>query len=120
MNPGVAAWYESVEDSELYVSVLLLGELRKGVERARSRDPIKALALEHWLAGFDRAFGDQVLPINAAVADVWGRFSANRPISTVDGLLAETTVVRDLALVTRNVADVAHTGVKLLNPFSAE
>jgi predicted nucleic acid-binding protein len=120
MNPGVAAWFDSVEDDGLFLSVLVLGELRKGVERARSNDPIKAVALERWLAGLNQAFGDQVLPITAAVADVWGRVSAIRPISTVDGLLAATAVVHDLTLVTRNVSDVAHTGVRLLNPFSAE
>jgi toxin FitB len=120
MNPGVAAWFDSVEDDDLFLSVLVLGELRKGVERARFHDPIKAGALERWLAGLDQTFGDQVLPITAAVADVWGRFSAIRPISTVDGLLAATAVVHDLTLVTRNISDVAHTGVRLLNPFSAE
>lgn len=120
MNPGVAAWFDSVEDRDLFLSVLVLGELRTGVERARTRDPIKAGALERWLAGLDPAFGDQVLPITAAVADVWGRFSSIRPISTVDGLLAATAVVHNLTLVTRNVSDVAHTGVQLLNPFSAE
>jgi len=120
MNPGVAAWFDSVEDPDLFLSVLVLGELRKGVERVRSRDPIKARALERWLAGFNQAFGDQVLPIDAAIADVWGRFNAIRPISTVYGLLAATASVHDLTLVTRNVSDVAHTGIKLLNPFSSE
>jgi toxin FitB len=62
--------------------------------------------------------GDQVLPVTAAVADQWGRLSAIRPISIVDGLLAATALAHDLTLVTRNVTDVAHTGVKLFNPFA--
>lgn len=118
INSGVAAWYESVEDSDLFLSVLVLGEIRKGVERARPNDPVKARALEHWLAGLEQKFGDRVLPVTSAVAEQWGRLCAIRPISTVDGLLAATALVHDLTLVTRNVSDVAYTGVKLLNPFA--
>lgn len=118
INPGVSAWYQSVEDADLFLSVLVLGEIRKGVERARPNDPVKARALEHWLVGLEQKYGDRVLPVTATVADQWGRLSAIRPISTVDGLLAATALVHDLTLVTRNVSDVAHTGVKLLNPFA--
>lgn len=52
MNPGVGAWFETVEDGELFLSVLVLGEIRKGIERARCTDQPKALALERWLVGF--------------------------------------------------------------------
>ena len=119
INPGVAAWYQSVEDADLFLSVLVLGEIRKGVERSRPNDPVKARALERWLVGLEQKFGGRVLPVTATVADQWGRLSAIRPISTVDGLLAASALVHDLTLVTRNVSDVAHTGVKLLNPFTA-
>jgi predicted nucleic acid-binding protein len=118
-HPAVSVWYQSVEDADLYLSVLVLGELRKGVERARPHDAVKARALERWLLGIEQNYSDRVLPVTATVADQWGRFSAIRPISTVDGLLAATALVHDLTLVTRNVSDVAHTGVKLLNPFAA-
>ena len=103
----------------MFLSVLLIGEIRKGIEQARSKDPVKARALEGWLTGLERQFGDRVLPITPAVADQWGRLSAIRPLSTVDGLLAATAMVHDLTLVTRNVTDVAHTGVTLLNPYRA-
>jgi toxin FitB len=118
-NPGVVAWLESVDDSELFLSVLVVGEIRKGIEQARTQDLPKARALERWLAGLDQKYGDRVLPVTAAVADQWGRLSAIRPISTVDGLLAASALVYDLTLVTRNVTDVTHTAVKLLNPFTA-
>ncbi len=118
-NPGVLAWLESVEDSDLFLSVLVVGEIRQGIEQARPRDLPKARALERWLAGLVQNYGDRVLPVTAAVADQWGRLSAIRPISTVDGLLAASALVYDLTLVTRNVTDVAHTAVRLLNPFTA-
>jgi toxin FitB len=119
INANVLAWFESVNDDDLFLSVLVIGEIRKGIEQARSKDPAKARALEDWLAGLELRYGDRVLPITPPVANQWGRLSAIRPLSTVDGLLAATAMVHDLALVTRNVTDVAHTGVKLLNPFAA-
>jgi toxin FitB len=118
-NPGVLAWLASVEDLDLFLSVLVVGEIRKGVEQARPKDPIKARALESWLAGLEQNYGDRVLPVTAAIGDQWGRLSAIRPISTVDGLLAATALVHGLILVTRNVTDVVNTGVKVLNPFAS-
>jgi hypothetical protein len=119
MNPGVLAWLELAENNDLFLSVLVIAEIRKGVEQVRSKDSVKAGVLEGWLAGLEQNYGDRVLPVSAAVADRWGRLSALRPISTVDGLLAATALVHDLTLVTRNGPDVAHTGVKLLNPFTS-
>ncbi len=119
MNPGVSAWFETVEDGELFLSVLVLGEIRKGIERARSTDRPKALALERWLMGLEQKYAERVLPVTAAVAEQWGRLSAIRPLSTVDSLLAATALVHDLTLVTRDISAVAHTGVKVLNPFAA-
>ena len=116
-NAGVLGWFESVEDSDLFLSVLVAGEIRKGVEQARLIDRAKAQALDLWLAGLERQYEDRMLPVTRAVADRWGRLSAIRPISTVDCLLAATALAHDMTLVTRNVVDVAGTGVRLLNPF---
>jgi predicted nucleic acid-binding protein len=118
-DPGVLIWLESVDAAELFLSVLVVGEIRKGIELARPNDPVKARALERWLTELERSFGDRVLPVTTAVADRWGRLCALRPTSTTDGLLAATALVHDLTLVTRNLADVAHTGARLLNPFTA-
>ena len=115
-HPGVAAWYASIADNELYLSVLVLGEIRRGVELARARDPMKADALEAWLSAIHSSFGARILPVNSAVSDLWGRMSALRPLPTVDGLLAATARVHGLTLVTRNEADVAGLGALSLPP----
>jgi predicted nucleic acid-binding protein len=117
-DPNVASWYASIDDDDLYLSVLVLGEIRKGVEQARLRDPAKAEALEAWLKAVDAAFGERILPVDRAVADEWGRMSATRSIPVIDGLLAATAKTRHMTLVTRNDADVMGLGARLLNPFS--
>ncbi len=118
-DANVASWYASIEDSDLYLSVLVLGEIRKGIELARRRDPAKAETLEAWAREVDTAFGERILPIDSFVADEWGRMSALRPIPVIDGLLAATAKVQRMTLVTRNDADVAGLGAKVLNPFYA-
>ncbi|HXY78228.1 MAG TPA: type II toxin-antitoxin system VapC family toxin, partial [Candidatus Acidoferrales bacterium] len=75
-NPRVAAWYKAIEDDQLYLSVIVLGEIRQGIERVRRRDPHQAAAIEKWLAGVIDAFGARILPVDSAVADAWGRLSA--------------------------------------------
>lgn len=119
-DPRVAAWYASIADGDLFLSTLVLGEVRKGVELARSRDPDKAAALERWLGQVEAAFDGRVLGIDNAVADQWGRMSAIRPIPVIDGLLAATAVTNGLTLVTRNDRDIAGLGATLLNPFRIE
>jgi predicted nucleic acid-binding protein len=116
-DPNVAAWYSSIKDTDLYLSALILGEIRKGIELARPRDPAKAEALQGWLDAVVEAFADRVIPVDRFVSDAWGRMSATRPIPAIDGLLAATAKVHDLTLVTRNDADVAGLGVRVLNPF---
>ena len=116
-HPAVAAWWDSVNERDLFLSTLTIGEIRKGVEGVRARDPDKARALELWLHGVVEAFGPQVLGVYAAVAESWGRISAIRSVPVVDALLAATASVNGLVLVTRNAADVAGLGVPILNPF---
>lgn len=116
-NRDVAAWWQGVEDRDLFLSVLTLGEIRKGVESVRVRDPVKAAALATWLGDVVGAFGARILGVDGAVAETWGRISAIRSIPVVDGLLAATASAHGLVLVTRNTADVEGLGVRLLNPF---
>ena len=113
----VSAWYASIRDEELFLSALVLGELRKGVELARRRDAGKAAALERWLREVENAFEGRVLGIDNAVSDQWGRMSAIRPVPVIDGLLAATASVNGLTLATRNDRDVAGLGATVLNPF---
>ena len=117
---NVAAWYAAIDDDAVYLSVLVAGEIRKGIELARRRDPAKARALERWLREVDAAFGNRILPVDRAVTDAWGRMSAQRPVPVVDGLLAATAKVHGMTLVTRNDAHVAGLGAEVLNPFNAE
>jgi toxin FitB len=119
-DASVAAWYEAVPPQSFYMSVLGLGEIRKGIELARPRDPEKAQRLATWLAAVEGAFGDRIIPVDRAVADMWGQMNARRPIPVIDGMLAATARVHDLTLVTRNSADVAGLGAKILNPFEPQ
>jgi predicted nucleic acid-binding protein len=116
-DPNVASWYEKIEDASVYLSVLVIGEIRKGIERVRPKDNAKANALENWLVAVSRAFAERILPIDRAVANEWGRLNANRPLPVIDGLLAATAKIHRMTLVTRNTVDIADLGVHILNPF---
>jgi len=116
-NGNVATWYASIEDHQIYLSVLVLGEIRKGIEKARVTQASRAAALEHWLAVVAAAFAGRILAVDQAVADEWGRMSAKQSIPTIDALLAATAKVHAMILVTRNVAHVANLGADILNPF---
>jgi toxin FitB len=118
-NPSVLAWFQAIDDAELFVSVLALGEIRIGIERIRPSDPAQARVLERWLKGLEAAYADRILPVTTSVADRWGRLSATAPPSVVDCLMAATAMENDLTLVTRNVQDVLRTGVRLFDPFRA-
>ncbi len=114
----VSRWYASIADEDIFLSTLVLGEIRKGVERARPRDPGQAAALDRWLRDVKAAFKGRVLGIDESVADQWGCMSALRAVPAVDGLLAATALTHGLTLVTRNDRDVAGLGATVLNPFS--
>jgi predicted nucleic acid-binding protein len=116
-DPHVSAWYASIADEDLYLSTLVLGEIRRGVELVRPKDAGKAAALERWLREVETAFDGRVLGIDNAVSDQWGRMSALRPVPVIDGLLAATALTNGLTLVTRNDRGVAGLGAMVLNPF---
>jgi predicted nucleic acid-binding protein len=119
-NRNVLAWYQRHRQADAYVSTLVVGEIRHGIERIRPRDPAQADVLERWLAGLKSAYRDRILPVTVDIAEEWGRLNASpQPVPVVDGLLAATAKVHRLTLVTRNVADVARTGIAVLNPFEA-
>ena len=118
-HPAVTAWYATVSEDQLFLSVLVVGEILQGVERLRRRDPRQAAVYETWLVRLRRDYGDRILPVTQDVALEWGRLNADRPLPVVDGLLAATARVHGMTLVTRNVADFARSAVTLLNPFEA-
>ena len=113
------AWADRVSPSSLFLSTLVVGEIRQGIERLRSRDPLQASLLDNWLGQVETGFGDRILPVTTDIAHEWGRMHARTPLPVVDGLLAATAKVHGLTLVTRNVADVVRSGASILNPFEA-
>jgi hypothetical protein len=117
-DAGVIAFLQAAEASSLYVSVLTLGELRKGVAKKMREDESEAKRLADWVDGLEYSFADRILGIDAATARLWGDWSSERPRPVVDTLLAATAVLRGLTLVTRNIRDVRGLSVKLLNPWS--
>lgn len=119
-DPGVSAWLASVPDDELFLSVLVVGEIRQGIERLARRDVARAEIFEQWLSRLVHGYGDRIVPITARVAEAWGRLNVPDPVPVVDGLMAATALVHDWILVTRNVDDVASTGVRLLDPFAPQ
>lgn len=117
-HPRVAEWHATHSQAVVYLSTLVVGEIRRGIERLRLRDPKQADVLERWLAGLTTSYRERLLPVTSRVAEEWGRMSATaQPPPVIDGLMAATASVHSLTLVTRNVADVVRTGVPLINPF---
>jgi predicted nucleic acid-binding protein len=114
----VTAWFADVAEEEIFLSVLTIGEIRRGIESVRRRDPDSAAALDRWLNLLSETHGDRLVPIDRAIAEEWGRLNVPDPLPVVDGLLAATARVLGLTLVTRNVADIAGTEVLVLNPFA--
>jgi hypothetical protein len=110
-NAGVEAWLDSASAGELYLSVVVVGEISQGIERLARRDPAQADVFEQWLTQLVDAWGDRIVPVTADVAQIWGRLNVPDPVPVVDGLLAATALAHNWTLVTRNGKDVASTGV---------
>jgi predicted nucleic acid-binding protein len=116
---GVVDWFTSVKSSQLYLSVLVVGELKQGVERLAVRDPAQAALLDGWLQRLVRGYSDRIVGVSLEVAEAWGRLNASRRLPLADGLMAATALVHDWTFVTRNTTDVERTGVRLLDPFAS-
>lgn len=116
-HPNVANWVAHTPAKEIGTSVVVLAEIRRGIELKRRHDAEQAEALDRWFAQMRTRLGDRVLPIDEPIAEAWALLSVPDPLPLIDGLLAATAKVRRLTLVTRNAADVARTGVAILDPF---
>ena len=112
-------WISSVPVEDLYLSVLTLGEVRRGIGLLERRDPAQAEVYEAWMVTVLKSYADRIIPVDAETAEEWGSMNATGPVPVVDGLMAATAKVRNMTLVTRNTSDVARTGVRLLNPFDS-
>jgi predicted nucleic acid-binding protein len=117
-QPEVYQWWLGMRDQELFLSVMVLGEIRKGIDRLKPRDLAQAVALERWLDEVKRSFRERILEVSLSVAERWGQFQTVRSLPEIDALLAATALEHDLTLVTRNEADFEGLGIRILNPFS--
>lgn len=117
-DAGVITFLEATDSSALYLSVLTLGELRKGIAAKRRTDPAAAKALAEWVEGLEFGFADRILPVDAPVARLWGDWSADRPRPVIDTLLAATAAHHSLTLVARNTRDISGLPLKVHNPWS--
>jgi toxin FitB len=115
----VRQWAAAAISQRHFISVLSLGEIRKGIERLRAKDPAQTAVLEHWLGTLREDFGDDILALTDEVADRWGILMAQTQLSVTDALIAATALVHGLTVVTRNVADLAPAGVPVVNPFAS-
>lgn len=121
-NPGVRDFFRHVFDDKIrtFISVVTVGELRRGVEAVRFRgDKHQAGRLEQWLEGLLEEYADHVLEIDAPIAQMWGALRVPHPQNALDKQIAATAFIHGLTVVTRNEKDFACTGVPVLNPFTA-
>jgi len=116
-NAHVRSWFAALDPQDILLSVVTVGEIRKGIESVRRRDPVAARTLERWLRRVLTDHRDRILVVDLAVAEEWGRLNVPDPLPVIDGFLAATARVHGLTLATRNVKDVARAGVDVVNPF---
>jgi toxin FitB len=118
-HPNVRQWFMTVDTRTIYLSVLVLGEIRAGAERVRARDPGRAAELDGWLKQVTDKHKRRILDVDYEVARLWGWMVGKFKVPAVDGLLAATAEVHGLILVTRNVRDIEQTGVSYFDPFAS-
>ena len=116
-NRNVVAWLRQRRPGELFLSVLTIGELRRGVERVRRRDPATANVLAGWLTRTSIEFRDRIVGVDKAIAERWGTLGTRDPVPAVDGLIAATALERNLVVVTRDRKHFERIGVPHLDPF---
>lgn len=117
-DPNVKAWAESTIGKRHCISVLSLGEIRKGIELLRRKAPDQCAAFERWLATLEQEYGKRdIIPITDNIADTWGKLTAASTLPAIDSLIAATAIEYDLTVVTRNNRDFERTGAEVLNPF---
>jgi toxin FitB len=116
-HSAVSSWFAGVDSGELFLSVLVVGEIRQGTERIRRRDPSAAAHLDRWMRRLVESYAERILPVDGQVAELWGRLNVPDPLPAVDGLLAATAIINDLIFVTRDTRQIARTGARLHDPF---
>jgi toxin FitB len=118
-HPNVREWFMTVDTHAIYLSVLVLGEIRAGAERIRQQDHARAAELDGWLKQVTEKHKRRILGVDYEVARLWGSMKGKFEVPVIDGLLAATAQVHGLILVTRNIKDIERTGVSYLDPFAS-
>jgi len=108
---------DAIPRDQLFVSVMTIGELRKGAEARRRQDIVGGTALQEWIDIVERRFARRTLLVDQSIARLWGELSSDRTRPVVDTLIAATALAHGLTLITRNTRDVAGTGVTVVNPW---
>lgn len=116
-NAEAQHWLRSVDPNTIYLSVVTLGEIIKGIVLKHRTDPRAAASLTQWLERLRHDHADRILPITDSVALAWGRLAAERPRAMADGLIAATASVYRKIIVTRNAVDFDDTGLPVINPW---
>ena len=116
-NAGVLQWFDASEDTSLFLSVITIGEIRKGIEPKRQTDSRRARRLERTLRTIRVDYRDRIIPVSEEVAEEWGRMCVVYPNHAVDNLLSATAKIHGMTLVTRNIQDVEIHAISTLNPF---
>ena len=119
-HPGAARWLQAQRTSDLYLSVVTIGEIERGIGQQQRRDPAFASELAGWLDRVLAWYGDRVLPVDLATAQRWGRLSAALGYESADLLIAGTALEHGLTVVTRNVRHFEPADVPVFNPFAVE
>ena len=118
-DAGVLAFFAALDPQHIHLAVQTMGELRRGLENIRGRgDHTQATRLESWLDDVTTGYADRILDFDLDCAQVWGKLMSPNPQHPIDKQIAAIALINDLTVVTRNTADFAATGVKLLNPFA--
>jgi predicted nucleic acid-binding protein len=117
-DPHVRKWARSTARERHKLSVLSLGEIRKGIEVLRRRSPDQCAAFERWLETLRTEYARDILILDEGVMEEWGRLMAKKTMPSMDGLIAATARYHNLTVATRNTSDFRNTGVKLVDPFN--
>jgi predicted nucleic acid-binding protein len=115
--PQVAGWVRKQRTADLFLSVISVGEIEKGIARQRTADPAFADTLAAWLDWILSVYGDRILPFDLGSARRWGRLCATAGNESADLMLAATALEHGLTVATRNLSDFTPTGVAVVNPF---